>query len=220
MAAGHSQESLAALDELCCGYWPPLYGYLRQRGLNEHDAKDLLQGFFARFLSRNDFGRADPSKGKFRSYLVGALENFLVSDARERGALMRGGGRIHVSIDSTDAERLCSSGVAPDVSAEERFDRQWVETLLSRALDKLSAEQAGAGQKESFDRLLPWLTTPPDSGTYQTIAAELGKSPAAIAMIMKRLRQRFRELVRAEVRDTCRTPHDFEEEWSSLMAAL
>jgi RNA polymerase sigma factor (sigma-70 family) len=220
LATDDSSEGHAALEHLCARYWPPLYVFLRRHGRSDADAKDCVQGFLAQFLGRNDFARVSPDKGKFRSYLLRSLENYLASDHRTSHSLKRGGHHNHISIDDAEAQALITTELRPDLSAQQTFDRQWVTMLLTNALNSLALEQRDAGLESVFTELSPWLTTPPDAGAYEALAARLGKTKAGIAMSVKRLRERFRELVRAEVRETCRTPGDFAEEWEALRSLL
>jgi RNA polymerase sigma factor (sigma-70 family) len=216
--AGDKDSLLAgdALAELCQTYWYPLYAYVRRKGHSPQDAQDLTQGFFARLLKNNSFAGADPEKGKFRTYLLGALNHFLADEWDKARAEKRGGGHAVFSLDDETAERRYLQEPSLDLTPEKIFDRRWGMTLLEQALKRLREEFTGAGNGRHFELLKSFLTSEAVAGAYDGIAAELQTTPNAIAASVRRLRQRYRELVRAEVAETVASPRDVDEELRAL----
>ncbi len=214
-----SNQTNEALERLCRTYWPPLYAFIRRRGHGEEDARDLTQEFFLSLLERRDFGTVHPGKGKFRTFLLSALSHFLSNQRDRAQAIKRGGGRTIVSLEELNAERerfQPASDVAPDKS----FDLRWATTVLEHALAQLEQEMANAGKAAQFSELKPYLTDDPDEGDYGAAAAKLNASRQSVAVLVHRLRRRYRELVRAEVAETVISPLDLEEEIRHLFQAL
>src|SRR6516225_7871600 len=147
LAAGRtgSPDAEAALEKLCQDYWYPLYAYVRRRGHGPHDAQDLTQGFFATVLERNFLGSAEQTKGKFRSFLLGALNNFLSRQRQRALAGKRGGGKLMVPLDEESAESLYALEDSSDTSPERAFEKRWAITLLEKAFASLRQEFDAAG---------------------------------------------------------------------------
>src|SRR6266513_1732483 len=154
-----SSQALSALSELCQIYWRPLYAFLRKHGYRSEDAQDLTQGFFADLIETRAYARADREKGRFRSFLLGALKHF-IADARDRGrALKRGGGMILQNLDDkATADVEAQIARATKWQAEEVYDREWAALLLRQALDRLAQECALAGKAELLTHLMPYLS--------------------------------------------------------------
>ena len=222
LAAGRtgSPDAEAALEKLCQDYWYPLYAYVRRRGHGPHDAQDLTQGFFATVLERNFLGSAEQTKGKFRSFLLGALNNFLSRQRQRALAGKRGGGKLMVPLDEESAESLYALEDSSDTSPERAFEKRWAITLLEKAFASLRQEFDAAGKGEMFESLKGFLSDRTGSGDYGSAAAELGMTPNAVAVSVHRLRQRYRELVRMEVGHTVASPGEIEAEMRHLFAAL
>lgn len=222
LAAGRESSSAgaAALEQLCRTYWYPLFAFLRRKGLAEEDAKDLTQQFFTRLLERNDFCGVEARKGKFRTFLLTSLTHF-VSNERDRAqAAKRGGGRITFSLDAIPPEQFLRVEPASDLSPDKLFDQRWAMTLLDTAVVRLQAEMTGADRAGQFDLLKKFLTEEPAAGEYTELAKRLGNTSQAVAVAVHRLRQRYRQLVRAEVANTVSSPTEVEEEMRHLFAAL
>ena len=231
VAAGNTQTdpetASAALAQLCQTYWPPLYTYVRGRGYSLHDAQDLTQGFFAYLIEHKIHLRADRQLGKFRSFLLASLKNFL-SHAREREqALKRGGGRDFIPLDEGRAEEAeslfqthCSS--AGNALAEDKlFEMSWAETLVESALDRLAAAYKAEGKQELFDRLQTFLAAGAEPlPSYSELAARLAATESTIRSHVTRLRARYREMLRAEVRRTVETESEVDEELRELLRVL
>lgn len=212
-AQGRTPEARAALSDLCAAYYAPVHEFIRQWLHGADKAQDLTQAFFEEILSRGGVEGAEQGRGRFRSFLLGAVKHFL-SRAREREqAQKRGGGIEFHSLDTTcDA---ADAALPPDAA----FDRQWALTLLQRALDSLEAQFAAEEKAGVFHVLKPWLTGEP-AEPQSTAAAALGLSTTAVKVAIHRLRQRFRAQLRAELAATLDSPGMVEEEMGHLFAAL
>ena len=214
-----SPLSRAALEDLCRLYWPPLYAFLRRSGRTPHEAQDLVQGYLARLLEREDLATVNSEKGRFRSYLLAGLRNYLVSEARQAGTLKRGGRAEIISLDIENAEALCRTALTDGATPDLAFDRRWAETILDQALEKLRAENVARGKEKLYETLKPCLATDA-ADDYASLGRELAMTPGAIAVAIHRLRLRFRELVRAAVADTVGSEADLEEEMRNFLAIL
>ena len=209
-------EAARALETLCRTYWYPVYAFVRRYGYAAHDAQDLTQEFFARILTRNTFAKADPERGRFRSFLVGTLRNFLADERDKSLALKRGGGAIMFSLDSLDPEARFALEPAIELSPDRIFDRRWASTVLEEALKRLRAEHKTANKARQFDLLKPFLDGDAEADGYARVAAELQTSSNAVAVAVYRLRQRFRVLVREQVAETVANPTEVDDELRSL----
>jgi DNA-directed RNA polymerase specialized sigma24 family protein len=215
-----SPQSMVALEKLCRTYWHPLFAFIRRKGHSEEDAKDLTQQFFARLLERRDFRTVDARKGKFRTFLLAALTHFLSNERDRTMAAKRGGGRTILSLDEMNVEQLSRSEPASDVSPDKLFDRRWAMTLLAEAVAKLRGEMDTGDKLGVFEELKSFLTSDAPDGEYAKVAERLGCAKQSIALQVFRMRQRYRELVRAEVAHTVSSPTEVDEEMRHLMAAL
>lgn len=222
LAASHrdSPEADEALAALCRTYWSPLYAFTRRRGYDENQAKDMTQEFFARLLQKNYLRAVDRRKGKFRSFLLAALEHFLANEWRNARALKRGGGVAVISIDDDLAEQqylqVPSTGLSPD----QVFVRQWAMTLLEKVLDQLRQEFVLAGKEAQFEQIKVFLTGEKRPISYAELAMKLQMTEAALKMAVSRMRQRYRELLHTEITNTVSSPEEVEEELRALFAAL
>ena len=213
-----SSHALTALSELCHVYWRPMYVFLRKQGYAHEDAQDLIQGFFTYFIQTRGYARADRKKGRFRSFLLTSLKNF-IADARDRTqALKRGGGVIVKSLnDQTEVQIACHI----KSPADEVYDREWAVVLVRHALARLSQECELAGKTALFDRLLPRLVVNEETGTpLREIARRSRRSVAALRYALARLRTRYQAILREEVRATVYEPTDVDEELRYLIRAL
>jgi RNA polymerase sigma-70 factor (ECF subfamily) len=219
-AEDSSPNGQAALETLCRTYWYPLYAFIRRRGCQPAEAQDLTQAFFARLLEKGYLRGVDRRKGKFRSFLLAALEHFLANEWRNARAQKRGGGVVVISLDDTSAEQQYERLPASDLSPEKLFEQQWATTLLDQAIVKLRDEFRAEGKAVLFDRLKIFLTGEKRSTSYASLATELATTEAALKMAVSRMRQRYGELLRAEIAHTVSTPEEVEEELKALFAAL
>lgn len=206
-----SDSGQRALEKLCAIYWPAIYSFLRRKGRNPHDAKDLAQDFFTRILRRETFSQADPGRGRFRTFLLECLHSFLVDEQRHAARQKRGGGITPLSLDEA-AEESFIEPFSPETGPGELFDRRWRLVLLQQALQRLEREFLEAGKAAQFTLLKEFLTSPAVAGAYDPVAARLSASPRAIAVTIHRMRHRFRELVREELAQTVSSRAELEQE--------
>jgi RNA polymerase sigma factor (sigma-70 family) len=217
LAAPEAREALATL---CEAYWYPIYAYVRRQGHTPEAAQDLTQEFFAYVLERDLFAKADPARGRFRTFLRTVCERQLASHRDRENARKRGGGRSVLSIDVRDAEGRYTREPAHDLTAERIFDRSWALTLLVRVLNGLRREYDNAGRAATFEELQAVLTRSPESASYATIAGRLGSSEGAVKVAVHRLRRRYAMLLRQEIAATVDGPDEVDDEIRSLFAAL
>ena len=182
VAAAKDPAARQALAELCGLYWYPVYAFVRRRGHSADDAGDLTQEFFARLIEKAGIAGADPAKGRFRSYLLGACRHFLANESDRKVAKKRGGGRAVASLDLSEAEHRYANEPADVRTPEQLFERRWALTLLDRVLTGLRAEYATAGQELLFERLKLSLTG--EGGPYADLAAELGINPVDLEQLV------------------------------------
>jgi RNA polymerase sigma-70 factor (ECF subfamily) len=212
-----SDDSLAAL---CERYWFPLYVYVRRRGFGAHDAQDQTQEFFARLLEKDVLAAASPDRGRFRSFLLASMKNFLANARDREQAAKRGGGRKLLSFDLASGESRLSIDPADDLTPENIYQRKWALTLLDSVVARLQSEFTQSGKERHFALLKGVLTGDRAFPNYTAVAAELGISEEAARQAAHRLRKRYRELLRAEVADTVADPNEVDEEIQSLFEAL
>lgn len=215
-----SKDACEALATLCEMYWYPLYAFARRRGNRDEDARDLVQAFFANILEKNSLQIAHPERGRFRSFLLGALKNFAAKQWRTASTKKRGGVNTPLSIDYRDAEARYLCEPQDDLTAERIFERKWAITLLNTAMAKLTAEQETAGKMTRFASLKNYLGGDKNRVPYRELSESLNMSEGAIKVAIHRLRRRYRELLRNEIADTVADPNDIDEELRSLFAAL
>jgi len=222
LAAGQSTDAQAseALEKLCCAYWYPLYAYVRRRGYDVQSAEDMVQGFFARLLEKNSLAGLEPFGGKFRSYLLVAMNRFLANERERAAAARRGGGRTLVSLDDESAEAEYRLERASDLTPEKIYDRRWALAVMEQAMTRLREEFTAGAMKRQFDRLHPFLSHPAAEGDYAAAATELEMTPSAVAVAVHRLRQRYRELVRAEIANTVSAASEIDEELRYLLSLI
>jgi DNA-directed RNA polymerase specialized sigma24 family protein len=211
-----SPQSAAALEKLCHAYWQPIYLFARRKGWREEDAKDLTQQFFARLLERNDFTGLDPKRGKFRTFLLAAFSHFLANEYDRVNALKRGGGKI-ISLDQVPTGEISAT---TELSPATIYDLRWAKTILQTALQQLKTEMSATGKETQFTELKSFLTANAAAGDYAPIARKLDVEVSSMPVLVHRLRQRYRELVRAEVSQTVSSPTELEEEMRHLFAVL
>lgn len=214
-----STESAVALEKLCRAYWQPICSFARRKGWNEEDAKDLTQEFFAHLLARKDFAGLDPRKGKFRTFLLAAFTHFLANAHDRANALKRGGGKI-VSLDEIAADEIAGISSAGELAPETLYDLRWAKTILQTALQRLKEEMLQANKEAQFHELKPFLTASAEGVEYTMAAGKLGVEVSSVPVLVHRLRQRYRELVRQEVAQTVCSPTELEEEMRHLFAVL
>jgi DNA-directed RNA polymerase specialized sigma24 family protein len=216
---GGEPEARRALEELCQRYWLPLRQFIGSRGYSETEAEDLTQEFILHLLERSALRKPDPLRGKFRSFLLGALANFLSHERERRLAQKRGGQQMHVSIEALgdDVDFGSSSLVNEEVAA---FDRAWALTIVRAALEAVAQQYAGAGKSELFAVLRAFLPGGQPPPSYEETAIRSGLSVAALNSEIHRLRRQFRDCLSAEVTSTVSAPHEIDEEIAHLYRVL
>jgi len=222
LEAGRSDttHARAALEKLCETYWQPLYAYVRRRGSSAADAEDLTQTFFARLLASHLVARADPERGRFRSYLLTAMNHFLADEWDRLKAQKRGGAQRVVPLDVNSAETRLQLEPADTLTAEKIYERQWVLTLLEKVFDQLCREYEASGNGPLFAELKASLTQARGAVHYADLAERMKVSEGALRVAVHRLRQRYRELLRAEIANTVASPGEVEAELRDLFRVL
>ncbi len=220
--AQNSDPTLArtALGELCQTYWSPLYAYLRHDGHDEHTAMDLVQGFLTQLLATDGLPGADAAKGRFRSYLLGALKHFVHKQIRADAALKRGGGQPVLTLDGATAESQYNLDAVLTDTPDRAFDRQFALAVLDRSLAKVEEDYRERGRSEVFARLAPYLGERPEPGEYRRAAADLSLDETVIKVTVHRMRTRMRHHLLAELGQTTANPADLDRELAALFAAL
>ena len=222
LAAGNSAspDSTQALEQLCAAYWYPIYAYVRRRGYGPDDAQDLTQGFFACLLRRNPFPRLQPTGAKFRSFLLTALNHYLISEWHKDHAQKRGGDQVRIPVDAAELEARFALEIAEVIAPDAAYERRWAEAVLARALSRLREEQTAPGNQELFAALAPCLTGAEDALPYAELARRLDRTESALRSAGHRLRRRYGELLRLEVGHTVSGPAEVDEELRHLLSAL
>ena len=222
LAAGDlgATDARAALTRLCQTYWYPLYCCVRRHGYSPEDAQDLTQDFFAKLLSKNQIAQADPGRGRFRTFLLRSLENFLRTRHRDATTQKRGGGREVLPLGMEEAEGRYSGELADNLSPSVFFERQWAGAVLETVLAALRKEFSATGRLELFDSLEPHLWGDDTATPYTTIAESLEMTVVAVRVTLHRLRKRFHELLCAEISNTVETPNDVDDELRHLRHVL
>jgi RNA polymerase sigma factor (sigma-70 family) len=222
-ARGESAEGRAALSELCAAYYQPVQRFLRCEGRDEDAARELAHDFFARVLAGGALEGADPERGRFRSYLLGALKHFLADQRRHAHRLKRGSGTVPDSLDApvgSDTSPGLQWADPAETAPDAFFDREWALTVMDRALAGLQKEFSTAEKSDQFETLKPWLMGDTPASSQAEAARRLGLSEGAVKVTIHRMRKRFREAVRAEISQTVRDPGLVDEELRHLIEAL
>jgi len=217
------QIAEAALAELCRGYWAPLYAFVRSRGHTVHDAQDLTQSFFAYLLEHKVYARANRQKGRFRSFLLASLKNFLADAADRERTLKRGGAHVFLPLheeQAKEAESLFQTHSG--MSNEDRlFDRSWAEALVATALERLSADYKREDKEQLFKELRIFISGGADPvPTYAELTDRLGITKSTLRSHVTRLRARYREALRSEVRRTVDSEQQVDQELRELLHVL
>ena len=209
-----------ALAGLCSTYWYPLYAFIRRQGSTPHDAEELTQEFFYRFLERDSLAYVRPAAGKFRSFLLACLKNFLANERERSQAQRRGGGRRLIPLDGDEAKARYSSELADQRTPEALFERRWAFAVLDRTMTDLRREYAAMEKSDLFDALQEFLPGGQGDHSRAELAAKRGMSPGALDVAIHRLRQRFGVLLRQQVARTVSADTEVEDELRYLISLL
>jgi DNA-directed RNA polymerase specialized sigma24 family protein len=215
-----SADAHTALETLCRAYWYPIYVYMRRKGHGPDEAKDLTQGFFAQLIEKRHLRQADRTRGKFRTFLLAALDHFLASEWRRAHTQKRGGDVSFISLDASSPEERYRLEPADNDTPERKFLRQWALTLLQQTMEKLGRECEEAGKGPLFREVKEVLSGEREPGVYGGIAERLAVGEGAIRVAVHRLRRRYGELLRQEIAQTVDGPQEVEEELRHLLAVL
>ena len=222
LAAGNWRAGSAArraMGELARMYWFPLYAYLRRKGSTPVQAEDLVQGFFVRLLEKDALASVDRAKGKFRSFLLACLQNFLANEWDKRQAQKRGGGKELLALDALEAEARYASEPVDQMTPERVFERRWALAVLEHVLNRLREEYADRGQSAIFAALEQVLVGG-QAERYARIAERLGMTEGAVKVAGHRLRRRYRQILREEIAQTVSEPAQVDEEIRQLLGSL
>lgn len=212
-------EARDALETLCQTYWHPLYAFVRRLGHTPDQAQDLVQGYFTQLLEKGFLRQVAPELGRFRSFLLASLKNFLSHERDRAGAAKRGGGARLISLSALPTQDL-TDAVASELTPEDLFERQWALTVLDQALERLRQEAREAHGEARFEALKPYLTGESQRATYRQVAARLGVSEAAVRTAVVQLRRRFGRALRALVAETVADTADVDDEIRWMLAVI
>ena len=215
-----SPPAAAALEELCRAYWYPLYAYVRRQRRSPHDAEDLLQSFFVRFFEKDFLHQVDRARGRFRSFLLGALKHFLANEWDKARTQKRGGQARFLSLDTRQAERWYGEELASELTPEKLYEQRWACVLLERVMQRLEHDSESAGKGDSFAALKGFLVGEHAGQSYPDLAAQAGVTEAALKMRVQRLRHRYQRLLREEIAQTVTSPEEVEDEIRHLFSIL
>ncbi len=220
-ACGASPDAQAALSELCASYYAPVFAFIRRTALNEDAARDLTQEFFARLLARHGIDSVEPERGRFRSFLLGAVKHFLADMQDHAHRLKRGAGQTMESIEpGTDTSPGLELAHPNAPSPDSEFDRKWALTLMARALATLAQEHQASGKADHFEELKPWLSGDTENLSQAAAATRLGMNEGAVKVAIHRLRRRLREVIKNEIGQTVNDPAQVDAELHYLLEAL
>lgn len=214
-AGGDRDGSAGPLADFCRRYWSPALAFVIAQGYTREEAEDLTQSFFGSVVAGKFLQQADRERGRFRSFLLTALKNFISNDRDRSQAQKRGGGSVHVPFDAVSWENA-PTAIAP-ATPDREFDRNWALAVLQRTLDAVAAEQAPGTR---LDHLLPFLTADDDAPRYRDLAATLGTTEGALRTSVHRVRAKFRRQLRHEIAATVTREEDVDDEIRFLINAL
>jgi RNA polymerase sigma-70 factor (ECF subfamily) len=221
LAAGRSDtpRAHAALEKLCSVYWRPLYAYVRRSGYSPQDAADLTQEFFYRLLERRSLADVKPEKGRFRSFLLAAMNHFL-SDAWDKARAQKRGAERVIGVDISELETQLAGVSAEGQTPEQAYERQWALALLDEVYQRLQREHQAHGKADLFEALRPALAGSRETQPYRELSRQLGLDEGAIRVAVHRLRQRYRKVLREVIAETVAEPGEVEDEFRYLLRVL
>jgi RNA polymerase sigma factor (sigma-70 family) len=214
-------DSMAALDRLCRQYWQPLYYFVRRRGYTEQDAQDLTQGFFARLLEKHSISAADRERGRFRTFLLTALENYLANEWDRAHRQKRGSGQQFLSLEHTENAEASYQHLPSDTATPSQlYDKRWAQAVLETVLQRLREEFEQRDGGGRFEVLMQFLFSDRGEISYADAAARIGLSESATKSAIFRLRQRYGALFAEEIAQTVARPEELDDEIRALLSAL
>jgi RNA polymerase sigma-70 factor (ECF subfamily) len=221
LAAGDrsSGDAEAALESLCESYWSPVYAFIRRSGHDAESAKDLTQGFFLKVMEKDFFSHARPERGRFRSFLLSSVKNFLANERDWARAAKRGGGRLPLSLEVQTAERTYQLDVADDTTPDRLYERRWALAVIGAALARLEQQYDTPGKRDQFARLKPFLTGN-EPASYAELAAASGATEGALRVAVHRMRQHFATALHETIAETVDQPAEVDEELRYLLGAV
>jgi RNA polymerase sigma factor (sigma-70 family) len=219
-AQHESTAAQNALEKLCRIYWRPIYSFVQRQGIRPEEGEDLTQAFFADLLEHKSLAAVRREKGRFRSFLLGALKHFLADERRRAAAIKRGRGRRLIPLEELATEEWAKMEPADPVTAEQIYERRWASTVLERVLSRSKDEYSAAGNAALFNSLKQLLPDEPGTPSQAQIAAQLGMTENAVRQAFHRFRQRYQSLLREEIAQTVATPSDVEDELRHLIAVV
>ena len=219
LTAGQQESPLAAeaLEKLCRAYWYPLYVFVRRQGNSPEESQDLTQEFFSQLLEKNCLAKADRDRGKFRTFLLQSLKNFLVNEWKRAGRLKRGGGVEFLPIDTNEAEDRFAAEPANESNPDAAYEERWAVTLIERVLAALRQEYSAGDKARLFEELKGFIWGDKGNASYAEIAGHLNLAEGTVKVAVHRLRQNFRKRLRAEVAHTVFRPEDIDDELRHLI---
>jgi RNA polymerase sigma factor (sigma-70 family) len=217
---GSDTEAGQALEELCQTYWQPLYSYVRHQGASPDEARDLTQGYFTELLTKDFLSDVDPSKGRFRSFLLVSLRHFLLHESDRARALKRGGGTSTLPLDMGAGEDGYSLRPTETLTPEQVFENRWAMTVLDRAMDRLRRTSEAAEKAAQFEQLRQYLTSAEPQPPYREVAEVLGMNEGAVATAVHRLRKLYGQCLRTEIAETVVDPAEVDDELRHLLAVV
>ena len=215
-----SSNTRAALEELCERYWPPVYAFLRRKGNSRAEAEDLTQGFFVHLLDHEVIAAADPDRGRFRSFLLKSVSNFVQTTRRYEGTIKRGGDVEIFSFDFDRSEDQYRQNPADSLTPEQIFERRWALTLLDTTLEQLRNEYTERNHQLLFESLQAHINQDRERIPYAQLGERLNMTEDAIKQAARRLKLRYREILRAEIANTLGSDSEIEDELAELMRSL
>ena len=213
-------ETSRALEDICAGYWLPIYAFIRRTGVRPAEAEELTQEFLMRMVQGEYLANAERERGKLRTFLLACVKHFLSSHRRSANRLKRGGGQVPVSIDQAVAEFGYAAEPADDLTPDALFERRWAKSLMNQVMESLAVQMEHEGKRALYDALLPFTHLEAKSATIAEAALKLGMNEAAVKMAISRLRQRLRDRLRETVAETLGPDDDLEEEMLHLRSLL
>jgi len=219
-AQGESAAAQEALEKLCRIYWRPIYSFMQRQGVAPEEAEDVTQAFFADLLEHKSLAAVRKERGRFRSYLLGALKYFLADERRRAVAIKRGKGQRLIPLEELSVDERIDMEPADPVTAEQIYERRWASTVLERVLSRSKDEYRSAGNAALFDSLKQLLPDEPGAPSQADIAAQLGMTENAVRQAFYRFRQRYQSLLREEIAHTVATPADIEDELRHLISVV